>query len=288
MTGRTLYPYQEKVANLLLAGQSVILQAPTGSGKTTAALLPFLHARKNLAPNRFPTKCIYSVPMRVLANQFTAEYQKIIRQYGWQDTIQIAKQTGDEPNDPRVEADLIFTTVDQTLSNFLNIPYGVGTRQANINAGAILSSYLVFDELHLYDPDIMLPSVLEMLRMVKDITPFLIMTATFSLPMLDKLGKLLNAVVVPGDKDSRSQMETIGSQVGKTRRFHRVDSPLTAEFVMASLSKAQRSFSVFVTRSKPRNFFTWISGRHFPTLATTKPNCGCYISRFYKDDSRPA
>ena len=34
------------------------------------------------------------------------------------------------------------------LSSFLNILYSVGRGSANVNAGAIFSSYLVFDELH--------------------------------------------------------------------------------------------------------------------------------------------
>lgn len=29
-----LYPYQEKVKNLIQSGKSVVLQAPTGAGKT--------------------------------------------------------------------------------------------------------------------------------------------------------------------------------------------------------------------------------------------------------------
>jgi hypothetical protein len=39
------------------------------------------------------------------------------------------------------------------LSSFLNIPYSVGRGSANVNAGAIFAFYLVFDELHLLDPD---------------------------------------------------------------------------------------------------------------------------------------
>jgi CRISPR-associated endonuclease/helicase Cas3 len=69
----TLYPYQQRVKSLLLAGESVILQAPTGTGKTRAALAPYIEAYFEHTPEAFPRKCIYSVPMRVLANQFHNE-----------------------------------------------------------------------------------------------------------------------------------------------------------------------------------------------------------------------
>ena len=39
-----LFPYQEQVYNLLMSGTPVILQAPTGAGKTRAALYPFLRS----------------------------------------------------------------------------------------------------------------------------------------------------------------------------------------------------------------------------------------------------
>jgi CRISPR-associated endonuclease/helicase Cas3 len=65
-----LYEYQKRVAEHVEAGRSVILQAPTGAGKTIAALWPFLNHFGREEANLLPRKCIYSVPMRCLANQF--------------------------------------------------------------------------------------------------------------------------------------------------------------------------------------------------------------------------
>ena len=42
MMTQALRPFQKKVWEHLHAGRSVILQAPTGAGKTRAALDPFL------------------------------------------------------------------------------------------------------------------------------------------------------------------------------------------------------------------------------------------------------
>ncbi|PJF38920.1 MAG: hypothetical protein CUN55_15880, partial [Phototrophicales bacterium] len=38
-----LYPHQKRVFELITSGQNVILQAPTGSGKTRSALYPFVY-----------------------------------------------------------------------------------------------------------------------------------------------------------------------------------------------------------------------------------------------------
>lgn len=241
-----LYPYQEQVKKLLLSGKSIILQAPTGAGKTRAALAPFIEAFFDLAPHAFPRKCIYSVPMKVLANQFNAEYTELAASYDrrFREKLVVTIQTGDRPEDKQFEGDLIFTTIDQTLSGFLNIPYGLGNRLANLNAGAIMSSYLVFDELHLFDPDTTLPTTLEMLKMLKGIAPFIIMTATFSSDMLHQLATLLDAVVVPdpANPHERIEMEKIGSQVGKDRRFYAQPGQLTADAVLAT--KFQRAICI--------------------------------------------
>lgn len=275
------YPYQERVGQYLLKGKSVILQAPTGSGKTAASLLPFLHARQRLSAEHFPRKCIYSVPMKVLANQFEAEYHKIITRYGWQKDLKITVQTGDRPDDTMMEGDLIFTTIDQTLSNFLNIPYGVPTKLANINAGAVLSSYLVFDELHLYDPDTTLPTVLEMLRMLKEITPFVVMTATFSSSMLNQLADLLGAVIVPENENARQEMTQIGSQVGKDRRFYAVDNRLTAEMVLAKPGK--RVICICNTVKAAQNLYAELKSQ-LAQQGDSDTQLHLLHSRFYKKD----
>lgn len=228
MTERRLYRYQERVGELILAGKSVILQAPTGAGKTTAALLPYLHARRHLDPTQFPRKCIYSVPMRVLATQFKEEWGKVIKNFNWGRELDVRIQTGANSADEKLQGDLIFTTIDQTLSNYLNIPYALGAGQANLNAGAVLSSYLVIDELHLLDPDSTLPTTLHMLKMVRGVVPFLVMTATFSRARIGALADLLGAepVIVSGDEAA-----DIPSQ-NKTRCISTVDDVLTVENVL--------------------------------------------------------
>ena len=73
------YNYQLEVAQHLLAGNSVVLQAPTGTGKTYTALFPFLYAWQYLEPREFPRKSIYSVERRILVNNFHAEVEKLLK-----------------------------------------------------------------------------------------------------------------------------------------------------------------------------------------------------------------
>lgn len=224
-----LYPYQERVYDLLASGQSVILQAPTGAGKTRAALYPFLRAWEY--GDAFPRKCLYAVPMRVLANQFFEEYATLVDSYQFLNPPAVTIQTGEHRSDPRFEGDLVFTTIDQLLSSFLVAPYALPRRLSNLNAGAVTGSYLVFDEFHLFEPTSTLPTTLAMLKMLQGISPFLLMTATFSGDMLEGLGRQLGAVVVPEDEVSQHAMQAIPSQ-HKTRYYHVSEEPLTAGAVL--------------------------------------------------------
>lgn len=267
------YPYQLLVSQHLLEGRSVILQAPTGAGKTTAALLPFLHARRHLPPEAFPRKCIYSVPMRVLANQFYDEYKKIIRRYGWEHTLDVTIQTGAHAEDMKVEGDLIFTTIDQTLSNFLNIPYALSLGQGNLNAGAIVSSYLVFDELHLFDPETTLPTTLHLLRLLKGVVPFLVMTATFSTERLQALAKELGAETVVLSADEAA---AIPSQQ-KIRRFHTANDTLSAQAVWKQ--HGRRSVAICNTVDRAQMLFDGIR-----QLAGPNVDVRLLHSRFLRSD----
>ncbi|MBM3151902.1 MAG: DEAD/DEAH box helicase, partial [Chloroflexi bacterium] len=109
----TLYPYQEQVKELIQAGKSVILQAPTGAGKTRAALAPFIENFFDRADGSTPRKCVYAVPMRVLANQFEIEYRELAKKYQRvnRQEIKVTIQTGEHSEDKEFEGDLIFCTI---------------------------------------------------------------------------------------------------------------------------------------------------------------------------------
>lgn len=281
-----LYPYQQRVKDLLLSGQSVIIQAPTGAGKTLAALAPYVEAFFDLAPDAFPRKCIYSVPMRVLANQFHAEYAQLTAQYfrRTRKEMYVGIQTGDQPQDPKLQADLIFATIDQSLSSALAVPYSLSTGMANLNAGAFYASYLIFDEFHLFPladengAEGALTTTLQLLMQLKGITPFVLMTATFSSTMLGELAKLLEAEVVQVSLDEY-QMIAAGA-VGKPRRrrYFRQSCQLTAAAVLASHQK--RSIAICNQVKRAQELFQALQQAY----AGSTTNVELLHSRFTTED----
>ena len=219
------YVYQQQVQEALLQGQNIILQAPTGAGKTRAALTPFLDTFWDASASVFPKKCVYIVPMRVLANQFTEEVREKAERYEriYKRQLNVGRQTGEYREDPEFRADITFATIDQVLSSWLMTPYSLSQRLGNLNAGAFVGSYLIFDEFHLFDPDSALPTTLQMLKTLNGISPFVLMTATFSKEMLAKLAQHLNAAPFLLDDD---RLAEIPAQQ-KERHFHTTAVPLT-------------------------------------------------------------
>lgn len=192
--------FQRATILKILNRQDVLLRAPTGSGKTETAIAPFLFAKalQHHLPQG-PNKLIYVVPLRTLANSLRQRAEALVKRWSQVGPacppLVVTLQTGENPEDPRFEGDIVFCTIDQMLSSFLNIPYSVGRGSANVNAGAIFASYLVFDELHLLDPDRSFATVLKVLEQVRGISPFLLMTATLT----DELAAQLKRVMDDGN-----------------------------------------------------------------------------------------
>ena len=148
LTGFPPHPYQERLADELLNGNSVIMRVPTGGGKTWAAVAPFLYALSSRRP--FADRLLYALPLRSLASSLHATvYEKMSGCFG--NVLERGKdreyanrarycslQIGSQKNDPFFESDLIFTTIDQLLSAYVFIPVSLPNRLGNINAGSLL------------------------------------------------------------------------------------------------------------------------------------------------------
>jgi len=194
LLGFTPYKYQVKVAELLLSGKNVILSVPTGAGKTWASIIPFLFSMQN-NNDSFPKKLIYSLPLRTLTNSIYSDVNEILDKRPEFEKL-ASIHTGEYKNDENFESDIIFSTIDQTLSNFLSFPLTKSKRQANINAGSLIGSYLVFDEFHLLDTKLSMATTLGTLKILKNLSRFCIMTATLSNDYIENLQDALNAAIV--------------------------------------------------------------------------------------------
>lgn len=254
----TLYRYQERVYQHLMNGKNVILQAPTGAGKTRAALYPYfenLVASGENAPGAaspLPLTCRYAVPMRVLATQFEREYHdyfakldrkrgtRFLEQYHERLGINVpAIQTGETPNDPKFESPLTFCTIDQLLASFIGTPYSLSPRLANLNVGAVVGSYLILDEFHLYPLEKTgsgaRMTALAMLSMLKGLSPFVMMTATFSTRLLQELGNILHAEIVR--VEDQTELDQI--MAGRSRTIRQVEDVMTPEAILAAHDAAR-------------------------------------------------
>jgi CRISPR-associated endonuclease/helicase Cas3 len=171
----TVYSHQIEIANALKSKKSILLRAPTGSGKTEAVLIPFL---VQFLENNFyiAPRLIYVLPMRVLVNNVAQRIKKYAEKIS--PLISIKIQHGDIPDAPFFIADIVVTTLDQFVYGFARASQQVGYH-IDMPAGAIASSLVVFDEAHMYRDEFtfsIMRAIMEILYESK--IPFVVMTAT--------------------------------------------------------------------------------------------------------------
>lgn len=218
------FEYQESVGENILNGKNVILSVPTGAGKTWASIMPFLFAQEHRRAD-FPSKMIYSLPLRALTNSIYEDVKKV---------CSASIQTGEYSTDKYFENDIIFSTIDQTLSNFLCFPLPLSHAQANINAGALIGSYLVFDEFHLLDKELSMATTLGMLKILGNLCRCCIMTATLSEDFMSLLEeKLPNYEIITLDDfpEDRKEIGSLKPELEK-KIVNVINEPLSAQKII--------------------------------------------------------
>jgi CRISPR-associated endonuclease/helicase Cas3 len=226
------YEHQQKAWYALTQGKSVILRAPTGSGKTEAVFLPFCCESNGQLPSRL----IYTLPLRSLANQIERRLRDHAERLG-KSTWRIALQHGQKPESVLFAADVVVATIDQVISSYACTPLTLPLRHGNIPAGAVAGSFLVFDEVHLFDPELALQAVqLICERLYHMGLPFAILSATLPDSVLDFFEEKL------GCEKIDAQNETIEREV----LMEFCDSELTVETVEDALKQGHRKVIIVV------------------------------------------
>jgi len=241
LTGNLPYKFQQDLAVRLLTGRSLILRAPTGAGKTWAAVAPFLYSLLRERP--IADRLLYALPLRSLASSLhenvlagmgaaSALFPEVIsagkdRRYG-DGRRYCSLQMGGETHDPFFESELVFTTIDQLLSWYLGLPVSLPKRVGNMVAGALIGSLIVLDEVHLLESDRAMGTTIEMLDRLQGLAQFVLMTATLSDRGQDWLASKLNAdrFVI-----SESEIRELPSQKTKRREWRWMSKSLTSDHV---------------------------------------------------------
>lgn len=149
--------FQKDAKEKLTKGQSVLIVAPTGLGKTRAALEPFVNG--NSSDALLSTRLIYNLPLRSLASGVVSEFKELSSKY------HPIIHHGDEPESEIFSEKAIITTVDQYFTAFAGAPLSWASHWSHAAAGAILTSYSVFDEVHLLSPKAGLQLLFAVLRL---------------------------------------------------------------------------------------------------------------------------
>lgn len=224
------YTHQIKVSKSLWKGKSVLLRAPTGSGKTEAALIPFLKLRKT----KLPSRMIYSLPLRVLVEDIGKRASEISQKL----TINLSIHHGERVEDPMFQNDIIITTIDQTIASYACVPLSFSIKHGNIPASAIATSFLVFDEIQLLEAELGLQALLVIAKHSVEMGfPVLIMTATLPSIFIEKFTKELPNGSVEIIDDVKE--EEISARKDRCVGLYYENNLLTAEEVLKKYEMAQ-------------------------------------------------
>lgn len=189
-------PFQLAVTEALLSGRRAVLRAPAASGKAIAAWTAWLASRKT--PYDFPPSLLHVVPGGIFTTGMHRRLSAIAGAHG----LRVSVQTEGDAFDPFLLSDAVLTTPDELLSMALHRPLGLHPGLCNINAGALLGAYLVFDEFPALASREHLLAWLGLLRRYLPGVPCLFMTATWPRALCQRVATLLDADFLDaGDSD---------------------------------------------------------------------------------------
>lgn len=252
-----------------------MLVAPTGCGKTWAAIVPFVFSLIKGEP--VADRLIYVLPLRSLASSLYQSTSEALKKAGIE--LDIRLQTGEQREDPFFQGDIIFTTIDQALSGLLTIPVSLSPRLGNIVAGAFIGAYIVFDEVHLMEIGKSLATAVVLSDRLNSVTRFLYMSATMPKSLLIELGGILKASVMDLEKEDLNDIPTLHD---KKRYFYREEHPMSPELIFMRHNK--RSLVICNTVRRAQEMARGLND--LKSKKSLKTQIILLHSRFLPDDRR--
>lgn len=152
--------FQIQARKALSANHSTIIVAPTGLGKTRASTEPF--AQTEVTKNGMGGRLLYVLPIRALTQGVRDEVRELAESNNRQ--WRPVTHHGVEPESQIFSEVACITTVDQYFAAFAGAPLSFAASSGHAVAGAILTSYSVFDEAHLLAPQRGLPLLFAILK----------------------------------------------------------------------------------------------------------------------------
>jgi CRISPR-associated endonuclease/helicase Cas3 len=183
--------YQLAPANSLQDGKSIVMRAPTGSGKSEAILCGYLWAL--LQSEAFPQQTVYALPMRCLVDSLAKRFADYLGKFN----LSVAGHHGGHPATPLFYADVVVATIDQIVGAYACTPLSLPVRHGNIPAGAVASAFLAFDEVHTFDPERALQSALVLAEHSRKLNiPFAFLSATLPDSFVEALQECFDAELI--------------------------------------------------------------------------------------------
>jgi CRISPR-associated endonuclease/helicase Cas3 len=209
---KTPCAHQYKTFVHIAHNKPVILIAPTGSGKTEAAVLPLL-ARQTRTE-----RLTYVLPLRALTDQISRRLRKHAVSVGWSEK-DVQAFHGETATIHEFPPNLLVTTLDQAIAAYSATPLSSPLRWGHVLGGHLATSLVVFDEVHLYDPDLGLQAALVMAQGILQMgLPIIFATATLPDRVVKELQGSTGAEIIYGNEivNRRVNVHILNAQMDPT------------------------------------------------------------------------